>query len=128
MRLQKHFAYEYEGTKHFKYLVIISEKIIKELGWKEGENLLAKIKNNYLILEQGIAKKSKKEIIPYKEFREIIKKELEKNPFGLTWTEIRDKIGLEQKVPNNRWVRRMEKDINLVREKIDRRTIWKLQR
>lgn len=128
MRLQKHFAYEYEGAKHFKYLVVIAEKIIKELGWKEGESLITKIKKNKLILEPGVVIKSKKEIMPYKEFKNIIKKELEENPSGLTWTEIKDKIGLEQKVPNNKWVKRMEKDINLIREKINRRMIWKLQR
>ncbi len=65
--------------------------------------------------------------VDYSEFRDIIRKALPIEPSGLTWPEIREKGGLPQKVPNNRWVRRLEEDINLRRSRVaDRGTVWKL--
>jgi len=62
----------------------------------------------------------------YEEFKQIIKEELEKAPNGLTWTQIRERRPeLYQRFPANQWVRRLEKDIGLVRERIKGRTVWK---
>ena len=52
--------------------------------------------------------------------------QLRANPTGLTWTELKGKLQLPQKVPNNKWVRRMEKDIDLVRLKDVRGLVWKI--
>ncbi len=49
----------------------------------------------------------------YPEFRNSVRKALEVEPDGLTWTEIKEKSGLPQKVPDDRWVHRLEDDINL---------------
>lgn len=63
----------------------------------------------------------------YEEFRQIIKEELEKAPEGLTWTQIRERRPeLYQKWPANQWVRRLEEDIGLIRERVKGRPIWKL--
>lgn len=53
----------------------------------------------------------------YEAFRDAIKRTLEKEGAPLTWTEIRTLAGLPQKFPNNKWVRQMEKDIGLTRER-----------
>lgn len=53
----------------------------------------------------------------YEEFRDRIKAVLESSKEVLTWTEIRTSAKLSQKFPNNQWVRRMDIDINLIREK-----------
>ncbi len=63
----------------------------------------------------------------YEEFRDSIQKELKKSPDGLTWTEIREKLKLPQKVPNNKWVRQMEKDIGLLRVKELRGVVWRVK-
>lgn len=68
----------------------------------------------------------------YEEFRDAIKETLEKNPEGLSWKEIKHLANLQQKVPNNRWVRWLERDIGLVRKEDVRRqevkrTIWRLR-
>ncbi len=63
----------------------------------------------------------------YEEFRAAIQVELKKNPDGLTWTELKQKLRLTQKVPNNQWVNRMEKDIGLMRVREVNRIIWKLK-
>lgn len=56
-------------------------------------------------------------IMTYEEFRDTIKQTLRKAKQPLTWTEIRTTAKLPQALPNNQWVRRMETDIDLKREK-----------
>ena len=64
----------------------------------------------------------------YEEFKQIIKEELAKVSDGLTWTQIRErKPELYQRWPNNRWVRKLEEDIGLIREKIKGKTIWRTE-
>lgn len=64
----------------------------------------------------------------YEEFKQIIKDELEKTPDGLTWTQIRERRPeLYQRFPANQWVRQMEKDIGLVREKVKGKVYWMLK-
>lgn len=72
-----------------------------------------------------------KEIPPrpkdYEKFRAPIERILKQAKKPLTWTEIKEKAGFEQKVPNNKWVKWMEEDIGLVREKTkDGKTLWRL--
>jgi len=67
------------------------------------------------------------ELSPYEKFKRQIDDALKAEPKGLTWTEIKNKLGLTQKVPNNKWVRQMEKDIGLQRIKEDRGIVWKLK-
>lgn len=64
----------------------------------------------------------------YEEFRDKVKAVLVgASGKPLTWTEIRTQAKLPQKWPNNQWVHRMDKDINLVREKDKDGIIrWKL--
>jgi len=64
----------------------------------------------------------------YEEFKNIIKEELAKAPGGLTWTQIRERRPeLYQRFPANQWVRQMEKDIGLVREKVKGKVYWRLK-
>jgi len=67
------------------------------------------------------------QITPYGKFKIQIEAVLKAESSGLTWTEIKSKLGLPQKAPNNKWVRMMEKDIGLTRVKEKRGTVWKLQ-
>jgi len=64
---------------------------------------------------------------PYEKFKIQIEAVLKTQPEGLTWTEIKNKLGLPQKAPNNKWVRMMEKDIGLTRVNEKRGTVWKLK-
>jgi hypothetical protein len=64
----------------------------------------------------------------YEDFRDVIKRTLESAAGPLTWTEIRTTAKLPQMFPNNQWVRRMEKDIKLVRQKDAHGIIhWRLE-
>ena len=55
-------------------------------------------------------------MMTYEEFRDKIQQTL-RELGTLTWTEIRTTAKLPEKFPNNKWVRRMEQDIRLKREK-----------
>lgn len=63
----------------------------------------------------------------YEEFRDKIEKVLKLNRDGLTGTEIKTKLKLPQRVPNNKWVRMMEKDIGLTRVKEPKGMVWRLK-
>ncbi len=64
----------------------------------------------------------------YEDFRDKIEETLKDAGQPLTWTEVRTIAGLPQAFPNNQWVRRMEDDIGLQRER-DRKSVirWSLQ-
>jgi len=55
-------------------------------------------------------------MLTYDEFRDKIETTLRANG-PLTWTEIRTTAKLPQAFPNNKWVRRLEQDIALQRNK-----------
>jgi hypothetical protein len=55
-------------------------------------------------------------MLTYEEFRDRIQKTLKRSG-PLSWTEIRTAAKLPEKFPNNGWVRRMEQDIALKRDK-----------
>ena len=61
--------------------------------------------------------RSSKPILSYEEFSETIARVLKAAGHPITWTEIRTTAKLPQAFPNNGWVRRMESDIKLKREK-----------
>jgi len=63
----------------------------------------------------------------YEQFRNKVKSILEESTKPLSWTEIRKDGNFKQKLPNNLWVRKMEEDIGLVREKIKGKMYWKLK-
>jgi predicted nucleic acid-binding Zn-ribbon protein len=58
----------------------------------------------------------------YEDFRARVQSAITEAGEPLTWTDIRTRMRLPQLYPNNGWVRRLEKDIGLTREK-DRRGI-----
>ena len=64
----------------------------------------------------------------YEDFRDVIRRTLKSATSPLTWTEIRTNAKLPQMFPNNQWVRRMEKDIKLVRQRDAHGIIqWRLE-
>jgi bifunctional DNA-binding transcriptional regulator/antitoxin component of YhaV-PrlF toxin-antitoxin module len=129
MKLQKQRSYEYGGKEHYKYVVTLPKKPIEKIGWKAGDELEAEAMGNQIVIkkvEGGEMKEAKK--MPYEEFKKKIEKILKEEPEGLTWTEIKKRANFQQKVPNNMWVKMMENDIGLVREKKERVIIWRLKR
>lgn len=62
----------------------------------------------------------------YDDFRNRIEQVLQNHRGGLPWSQIRTVTKLPQAFPNNRWVKRLETDIGLVRERNDGVLIWTL--
>ena len=64
----------------------------------------------------------------YEKFRDPIERIMKEAKEPLTWTEIKGKAGFRQRVPNNKWVKWMEEDIGLVRERTkDTKILWRLE-
>lgn len=51
MKLQRQVAYKYKDKTHYKYVIIIPQNLITDLGWQEGLELESKIDGLKLILE-----------------------------------------------------------------------------
>jgi hypothetical protein len=131
MKLQKVLAYRYGDKSQYKYVVTIPEEIITDLGWESGSELNACKGKNRIVIDfvakpSKVPKKVSEPKMPYEEFRDKIKKALEYNDEGMTWTELRNKLGLDQVVPNNKWVRQMENDIGLKRFREVRGIVWRI--
>ncbi len=50
MKLQKHFARAVKGKDYSKWVVVLPPDMIKELDWKEGEELQPKVLHDGLII------------------------------------------------------------------------------
>ena len=69
----------------------------------------------------------RKSATSYEDFCKAIRDALRKADGPLTWTEVRTRAGLPQALPNNKWVRKMETDIGLVRKRDEHGIIhWQL--
>ncbi len=133
MKLQKHVAYKLDnGGIQYKYVVTIPEHVIDELGWKEGSELSSSVRTKSLLIKHvsDPVEEQRKVLtkkMAYEQFRDKIRRALEYNDLGMTWTKLRNHLQLDQVVPNNKWVRRMEKDIGLMRVKgTDGVVLWRV--
>ena len=52
MKLQKQLSRKYGDKEYAKYVIVIKQKHIEKLGWKEGEELEAEVKGEKLIIEK----------------------------------------------------------------------------
>ena len=132
MKLQKVVAYKYGDKTQYKYIITIPEERVQELGWKEGSELKDSARGKSLVIDfvsEPVRKRAKvaEPKMSYQEFRDNIRDALLYSYHGLTWTELRDHLKLEQVVPNNKWVRQMESDIGLIRVKDIRGVVWRVK-
>ena len=131
MKLQKVHAYDYGNRSQFKHIITLQEDLINQLGWESGSELEATIRDNGIqisFVSKPIKNEKPKTLEPkmtYPEFRDKIKGALEHKDNGMTWTELKESLELEQVVPNNRWVRQLEKDIGLKRVRDTKGVVWR---
>ena len=50
MQLQKHKTHKVGDNQYYKYVIVVKEKLIKTLGWKEGDELEAEVKKDKLVI------------------------------------------------------------------------------
>jgi len=53
MKLQKQLSRKVGNTEYAKWVIVISPETIKELGWKEGQELEAEVKDNKLSIKKS---------------------------------------------------------------------------
>ncbi len=116
MRLQKQTSRIVGKIEYSKWVITVPPQQIGELGWNEGEELESKVSSNSLIVRRANNPKPKVEKMTYEDFRGKIVQLLKLKPSGVSWTDIRERLKLPQKVPNNLWVRTMEQEVGLIRE------------
>jgi len=129
MRLLKQVSRQIGDSEYLKWMIIVPPSQVEELGWKEGEELESYVRGKSLLIRPLTGQREKPLKMSYLHFKEKIFALLNTEPEGLSWTEIRQRLQLPQKVPNNLWVSMMEKDIGLVRM-LDNKTakvIWKIE-
>jgi len=129
VKLQKQTTRKIGDIEYSKWVITIPPDQIEKLKWLEGDNLDSKAENKNLVVKKVVNMPEKPKKMTYEEFKSIIRTELEKAPEGLTWTEIKNKRHeFYQKVPNNLWVRMLEKELGMIRKKeLDGKTIWRLK-
>jgi bifunctional DNA-binding transcriptional regulator/antitoxin component of YhaV-PrlF toxin-antitoxin module len=52
MRLQSQISRKYGDKEYRKHWIVISDKLLKKLGWKAGQDLEAEVKGDKLIIEK----------------------------------------------------------------------------
>ena len=52
MRLQTQISRKVGDTEYTQSWIVIAPKVLKELGWKSGQELKAEVKGNKLIVEK----------------------------------------------------------------------------
>ncbi len=119
MQLQKQLSRKVDDKEYTKWVITIPPSDIALLGWKEGQNLKTHVTTEGLVV-------IKSDVLTYEEFKIKITNLLNKTKAGMTWHDIKTKLGLPQEVPNNSWVRRLEEEVKLQRRKEGTLTYWYL--
>ena len=53
MKLQSQVSRKVGDKEYKKFWIVISQEILRKLGWKTGQELKAEVKNGKLIVEKG---------------------------------------------------------------------------
>ena len=127
MKLQKHISRAVSGKKYEKWVITLPGPIISRLKWVEGNELDVEAQGELLILRKRRGEEvmtEKKQ--DYEEFKQKVSEGLKGETEGLTWGELRKKQGLRQARPFHDWVRALEKDIGLIRQRKGTQIYWRL--
>lgn len=132
MRLQRVKSRGVGRRAYYKYQVVVPEAVVRTLGWQPGGEVAVEVRGTEVVLSYMAGTKARagadlNQGSDYETFRDRIRAELVRHPEGRTWTQIKGSLRLPQKVPNNGWVRALEKDIGLLRLKSAGGTLWKLK-
>ncbi len=52
MKLQRQKTHKVGGKQYYKYVLVVSEKLVESLGWREGAELKTDVKGEKLVLEK----------------------------------------------------------------------------
>ncbi len=131
MKLQRVESRSVGDRSYYKYVLTLPEELVRAAGWSAGSPIEGKAVGLEIRLlpakgTTALADTIRRES-DYEQFRNRIRSALTTSKEGLTWGELRERLRLPQKVPNNVWVRRLERDIKLLRLKGPSGTRWRLE-
>lgn len=121
MKLQKRLSRLFKGKEYVKWVITVPPEDIDRLTWKEGQKLNTEIVNDDLVIKKAIE-------VTYDDFKTKLFELLGTKDTGFTWQEIKKKLNVQQTVPNNVWVSKLEKEIGLKRRKEANVTYWYLEK
>ena len=109
-------------------MITLPARLVSKLAWSEGSDLDAEAQGELLILREKVGGEEVDEPpnSGYEEFREAVYQGLKGESEGLTWSQLREKQGMKQARPFHDWVRELEKDIGLIRQRKGTQIIWRL--
>lgn len=50
MKLQRQVAYKYKDKIHYKYVIIVPQNLVNNLGWEAGQELKLEIRDTKLVI------------------------------------------------------------------------------
>lgn len=53
MKLQKQLSRKVGKKEYAKYVLVISSKVVKEVGWRAGQEIRVEVKRKSMILKAG---------------------------------------------------------------------------
>ncbi len=121
MKLQKRLSRKVGKKEYVKWVITVPPNEIERLGWDEGQKLKTEVSDVGLVIKKSSEPS-------YQDFKTKISELLREKSQGLTWNEIKEKLKLEIKVPNNRWVRKLEDDVSLRRMNYNGQKYWYLDK
>jgi bifunctional DNA-binding transcriptional regulator/antitoxin component of YhaV-PrlF toxin-antitoxin module len=126
MRLQRSVTRRVNGKDYIKFQLVIPNEFALQLGWDAGDYIQGVIKRRGLLLRKAEPKEQAKKP-SYCQFRDAVASVLIKHPGGIVWTTIALESGLAQKTPSPIYVKRMEHEEMLERQRdaTTSRVIWK---
>jgi len=128
MRLQKQTSRRVGRREYEKWVITLPGPLVSKLDWDEGTELDAEAQGELLILrkeEDGEEVEQPKKQ-DYEEFKKAVYEGLKGANEGLTWGQLRKKQDLRQARPFHDWVRLLEKDIGLIRQRKGTQIYWRL--
>jgi len=53
MKLQSQVSRKYGDTEYKKFWIVISQEVLKKLGWKTGQEFKVEVKKDKLVIEKN---------------------------------------------------------------------------
>lgn len=126
---QKVLVYKHGRKEQFDCIVTLPKGMAQRLDWDQVYVQNATIERGKIVINfASRPSKGEREApeMTYAEFRDKVRDILQYSDKGMTWTEIRSRLGLKQVVPDKGWVRRLEKDVGLERFRGSKGLVWRV--
>jgi len=126
--LQTRISRRVGDKTYVKHELVIPQEYVGQLGWSQNQNVEFKPYGENKLLLIPTTPKARPSKPTFETFAAAVTKALKETLGGLTWYDLRQRAGLNQRTPNPTWVYRLEKEHGLRRVRNGRnlQIVWKL--